>query len=116
MSQLTTETVTEPVTCFEDDAQRLWVSTRKLLAEGRGNVVSELAIQQLLAAAVRLYANKMDTENRYFSPVRDDSGLTVTDVAVVATELLRSVDLSLFDLSMWASRPREDEMIDRSHG
>lgn len=87
---------------------------RAALAEGTTGAISDEAIQCLLAAGVRLYAAKVDHERRYFAPVPDDSGLTATDIAVATTELMRAVNLNLFDLSMWASRPRDEEVIDRS--
>ena len=65
--------------------------------------------QQLVTAAARLYARKTDTEMRHFLPVVSPTAVTPTDVAVLATEMMRVVDLNIFDLSMWASRPRYDE-------
>jgi len=39
--------------------------------------------------------------------VRADAKISATDVAVLTVELMHVVDLNLFDLSMWASRPRD---------
>ena len=71
--------------------------------------VADRTAQQLLTAAIRLYARKTDTEMRHFLPVVSPGDVTPTDVAVLATEMMRVVDLNIFDLSMWASRPRYDD-------
>jgi hypothetical protein len=71
--------------------------------------VADRTAQQLLTAAIRLYARKTDTEMRHFLPVVSPSDVTPTEVAVLATEMMRVVDLNIFDLSMWASRPRYDD-------
>jgi hypothetical protein len=71
--------------------------------------VADRTAQQLVTAAAKLYARKTDTEMRHFLPVVSPSDVTPTDVAVLATEMMRVVDLNIFDLSMWASRPRYDD-------
>ena len=71
--------------------------------------VADRTAQQLLTAAAKLYARKTDAEMRHFLPVVSPADVTPTDVAVLATEMMRVVDLNIFDLSMWASRPRYDE-------
>jgi hypothetical protein len=88
-------------------------TTRRLLAlvetaldGGRTAEVPDAAVQRLFAAALRLHARKTDEEQRHFAPVAPDAAVSTTDVAVAVTELLRAADLNLFDLSMWASRPR----------
>jgi hypothetical protein len=63
-------------------------------------------VQALITAGLRLYAWKVELEQRHFMPVAGRESVTPTDVAVTVTELLRAVDLNLFDLSMWAARPR----------
>ena len=76
------------------------------LADGRTAEVPDAAVQRLFAAALRLHARKTDEEQRHFAPIAPDAAVSTTDVAVAVTELLRAADLNLFDLSMWASRPR----------
>jgi hypothetical protein len=71
--------------------------------------VADRTAQQLVTAATKLYARKTDTEMRHFLPVVSPADVTPTDVAVLATEMMRVVDLNIFDLSMWASRPRYDD-------
>ena len=77
------------------------------LAGDRTAGISDETLQLLLTAGIRLFAAKTEFERRYFSPLTSTSAVTATDAAVLVTELLRAVDLNLFDLSMWASRPRD---------
>ena len=76
------------------------------LAAGRTAEVPDAAVQRLFAAALRLHARKADEEQRHFASIAPDAAVSTTDVAVAVTELLRAAELNLFDLSMWASRPR----------
>lgn len=95
------------------DPASIDVATRRLLAlveaalaGGRTAEVPDAAVQRLFAAALRLHARKTDEEQRHFAPIAPDAAVSTTDVAVAVTELLHAADLNLFDLSMWASRPR----------
>jgi hypothetical protein len=59
----------------------------------------------VLTAAIKLYAAKAEAEPPPFPPVSADK-ITPTEVVVVVSEMLRAVDLNLFDLSMWYRRAR----------
>jgi hypothetical protein len=71
--------------------------------------VPDATVQALMLAAVRLYSRKVEEERRNFLPLPSPEAATPTEVAVAVTELLAAVNLNLFDLSMWASRPRYDQ-------
>ena len=77
------------------------------LANGSTAAISDAAVAQLITAGARLFAAKVEHERRYFAPLTGPDALTATEAATVVTEILRAVDLNLFDLSMWASRPRD---------
>ena len=81
-------------------------AAERALAAGSTGAVSDAAVQQLLTAALRVFARKIEDERRYFSPLTHSGAPTPTEAAGLVTELLRAVDLNLFDLSMWAGRPR----------
>jgi hypothetical protein len=66
-------------------------------------------VQKLLTAASKLYARKLDVEDRIFLPVISRQALTATEVAQTACELMRAADLNPFDLAMWFSRPRPED-------
>lgn len=93
------------------EAARLDAAAREALAVAEAalaaddtSAISEAAIQQLLTAGMRLFAHKAEQGGRYFSPLTGPEAVTATDAAVTVTELLRTVNLNLFDLSMWAGR------------
>ncbi len=77
------------------------------MADGASGDVSDTSVQQIITAGARLFAAKIDQENRSFLPIIAPHALTATEAAVLATELLPAVNLNLFDLSAWASRPRD---------
>ena len=64
-------------------------------------------MQQLLTAGTRLFARKTEMERRYFPPLTGpdggdaDRGRGAGDGAAAQRR-----HLNLFDLSMWAARPR----------
>jgi hypothetical protein len=77
----------------------------RALAEGKTNEVSDETVQQLLTAGARLFARKIEMEERYFLPFTSREAATATDVVTTVCEMLRAADLNTFDLSMWFSRP-----------
>jgi hypothetical protein len=91
-------------------AEETLALVESLLGDEATSAVADRTAQQLVTAAARLYARKTDAEMRHFSPVVAPTAVTPTDVAVLATEMMRVVDLNIFDLSMWASRPRYDDV------
>lgn len=90
-----------------EDAQRLWEQVQTIQRSGNVQDVSTETIQNLMTAALKLYSAKIDANQKNFSPVREDAKISATEVAVLTVELMHVVDLNLFDLSMWASRPRD---------
>jgi hypothetical protein len=80
---------------------------RALTDETTGDIPDEV-VQKLLTAASKLYARKLDAEDRIFLPVISRQALTATEVVQTACELMRAADLNPFDLAMWFSRPRPE--------
>ena len=70
-----------------------------------GAEIASADIARAMSAAVKLYATKTESEDRPAPPVASDR-VTPTEVVVVVSEMLRAVDVSLFDLAMWYRRPR----------
>ncbi|MBN8920612.1 MAG: hypothetical protein J0H62_08000 [Rhizobiales bacterium] len=83
-------------------------AAQQALATGDTKHIPDETVQQLLTAGMKLFAHKMEMESRYFSPITGPDAVTATEGAMLMTELMRAVDLNLFDLSMWASRPRDE--------
>ena len=64
-------------------------------------------LAKVMTAAVRLYAARTEARDRYPSPLQTGE-LMATDVAIAVSEMIRAVDMNLFDLSMWHGRPRNN--------
>lgn len=88
-------------------ALQAFAAAEQALANASTADIPDATVQQLLTAGIRLFARKVEQEQRYFSPLTARDAATPTDAAVTVTELLRTVNLNLFDLSMWAGRPRD---------
>jgi hypothetical protein len=64
--------------------------------------LSNAELQRLLAAAVHLYSTRMEEGEAAFRPFPPGVlPATTTDVIVVTTEMLRAVNIQLFELAMW---------------
>lgn len=105
-----------PTSDRSPDAARLAIAARDAhalalaaLAGETTAAISDETVQHLLTAGLKLFAAKVEHERRYFSPVTASDVVTATEAATLVTELLRAVDLNLFDLSMWAARPRDGD-------
>ena len=57
----------------------------------------------MLTAAIKLYAAKAEAEGTFPAPIAV-AKVTPTDVVLVVSEMLRVVNISLFDLAMWYRR------------
>ncbi len=90
-----------------EDARAIYKAALEAVEAGETQRFSEETVQQLMTAAVKLFAAKVENEDRFFSPILDPGQLvTPTDVVVSVSEILRAVNLNTFDLSMWFNRPR----------
>jgi hypothetical protein len=92
---------------LEAAARDAFAAAEQLVAADDTAGISDLAVQQLLTVGTRLFARKVELERRYFLPLTARDAVTPTEAAVTVTELLQAADLNLFDLSMWAARPRD---------
>jgi hypothetical protein len=61
--------------------------------------VSDAAIQDMLAKAVRLYAERVERDGPM--PAFGPTDATATDVMVTVTAMLKAVNLQVFELGMW---------------
>lgn len=62
-------------------------------------------LQALLTRAVKVYAARAETQEGGRVPPIDAEALTATDVVVAVSDMIRAMDLNLFDLAMWFRRP-----------
>jgi hypothetical protein len=69
-------------------------------ALGDPDRIADDDLRALLASAVRLYAAKAETGMRTPLPL-NAGGVTVDDAMIVATDLLHTMNVQLFELGMW---------------
>ncbi|MEC7488540.1 MAG: hypothetical protein VYA17_03015 [Pseudomonadota bacterium] len=83
----------------------------RALLDGKTEDIPDETVQRLLTAGTRLFANKVEMEDRFFSPYTGPEAVTATDVVMTCSDMLRAVNLSTFDLAMWFQRPRSGDDI-----
>jgi hypothetical protein len=89
-------------------ADAVFEAAERALADETTGSVADETIQKLMTAASRLYARKLDTEDRIFLPVVSRQAITATEAVITACEVMRAADLNPFDLAMWYNRPRPE--------
>jgi hypothetical protein len=80
-------------------------AARRDLSQPEAGEIADADLAKAITATVRLYAARVEARDE-FPPLLDKDEVTATDVAIVASELIRAVDMNSFDLSMWYGRPR----------
>ena len=73
------------------------------LQRGEPDAISDQTLQQVLAAAVRVYAAKAERRGGDAKPFADGS-VTATEAIVAACGMIRAADLNPFDVAMWFHR------------
>jgi hypothetical protein len=66
------------------------------------DTLSDAEVQELLARAVRLYAERAE-ERGGLSAFPSEQSVTATEVMVTVTAMLKAVNLQVFELGMWQS-------------
>jgi len=82
-------------------------AAERALAGGEYAQIPAGELERAITAAVKLYAAKTESETAPSPPVSAEK-VTPTEVVVIVSEMLRAVDVSLFDLAMWYRRPSGD--------
>src|SRR5262245_9820437 len=78
------------------------LATRALASRCTGEIAHD-DLARATTAILKLYAAKADAEGTLPAPILSDS-VTPTEAVVFVSELLRALDISLFDLAMWYRR------------
>ena len=84
------------------DAKRLADEIERALAQGRSDALSPDALQALMAALCRIYAAQTEAGDQSL-PLKQRGSVSSTDVMLMASALLRSANLAVFELGMWQS-------------
>ena len=74
---------------------------RELIAGLNADALDDADVQALLAAAVRLYAERMEEREDQLAAFPPDAGITATQAMVTITAMLKAVNVQLFELGMW---------------
>ena len=67
--------------------------------------ITSSELERVITAVVKLYSAKAEAEGTLAAPVSAEKA-TPTEVVVFVSEMLRALNLSVFDLAMWYRRPR----------
>ena len=82
--------------------QQLTAHLEQASAEGRGDALSRAQFQDLMAAMCRTYVAQLEAGHTH-TPLRDRNAVSNTDVMIMASALLKSANLAVFELGMWQS-------------
>ncbi len=77
---------------------------RAALKRGEPDAISDKTLQQVLTAAVKVYAAKVERRGHDVAPFANGT-VTATETVVTACGLIRAADLNMFDVAIWFHRP-----------
>ncbi len=77
---------------------------RDALKRGEPDAISDKELQQVLTAAVKVYAAKVERRGHDVAPFPPGT-VTATETVVTACGLIRAADLNMFDVAIWFHRP-----------
>jgi hypothetical protein len=86
---------------FPAAARAFAEAAERALVDPEGVSMGEL--ERVLTGAIKLYAAKAEREECSLPPVAVEK-ITPTEVVLFVSELLRTANISLFDLAMWYRR------------
>jgi hypothetical protein len=81
------------------------VAAEEALASGELALVSDVDLERVMTAAVRLYAAKTEADAPPAAPIAA-TVVTPTEVVVTVSDMLKTAGLNLWDLSMWFNRSK----------
>ena len=79
-------------------------AARDALKRGEPDAISDKTLQQVLTAAVKVYAAKVERRGHDVAPFAPGT-VTATETVVTACGLIRAADLNMFDVAIWFHRP-----------
>jgi hypothetical protein len=79
-------------------------AAREALKRGQPDAISDKTLQQVLTAAVKVYAAKVERRGHDVAPFAEGT-VTATESVVTACGLIRAADLNMFDVAIWFHRP-----------
>jgi hypothetical protein len=79
-------------------------AARDALKRGEPDAVSDKTLQEVLSAAVKVYAAKVERRGHDVAPFPQNT-VTATETVVTACGMIRAADLNMFDVAIWFHRP-----------
>ena len=79
-------------------------AARAALKRGEPDTISDRELQQVLTAAAKIYAAKVERRGHDVAPFAPGA-VTATETVVTACGLIRAADLNMFDVAIWFHRP-----------
>src|ERR1700753_3875552 len=79
-------------------------AARDALKRGEPDAISDKILQQVLTAAVKVYAAKVERRGYDVAPFPQHT-VTATETVVTACAMIRAADLNMFDVAIWFHRP-----------
>jgi hypothetical protein len=80
-------------------------AARDALKRGEPDAISDKTLQQVLTAAVKIYAAKVERRGYDVVPFPRHA-VTATETVVTACGIIRAADLNMFDVAIWFHRPQ----------
>ena len=79
-------------------------AARDAIKRGKPDAISDKTLQQVLTAAVKVYAAKVERRGHDVVPFPQHA-VTATETVVTACGMIRAADLNMFDVAIWFHRP-----------
>ncbi len=79
-------------------------AARDALKRGEPDAIPDKTLQQVLSAAVKVYAAKVERRGHEVAPFPQNT-VTATETVVAACGMIRAADLNMFDVAIWFHRP-----------
>jgi hypothetical protein len=79
-------------------------AARDALKRGEPDAISDKTLQQVMTAAVKVYAAKVERRGHDVVPFPQHA-VTATETVVTACAMIRVADLNMFDVAIWFHRP-----------
>jgi hypothetical protein len=86
-------------------ATEFCAGAREALKRGAPDTIADKALQQVLTAAVKIYAAKVERRGHGVAPFTPGA-VTATETVVTACGMIRAADLNMFDVAIWFHRPQ----------
>jgi hypothetical protein len=78
---------------------------REALKRGTPDAISDRALADVLTAAAKIYAAKVERRGHDVAPFTPGA-ITATETVVTACGMIRAADLNMFDVAIWFHRPQ----------